>query len=151
MSAICSLCRTNSSIPEDSLVIKTLACVPIAGIPFSLLSYSALNGKLQGINPPNRAMELVEVKMKYVICDFIRDVCSLALTIACLATGIFAASYCVPLMCCFSGAVGFHISSFISNKETLDTLQRLLSVGNFFQGLAPLEGLQIEGLQNLMA
>lgn len=97
-------------IPEDSIVLKVLACVPAIGNFVSVVSYFSLKTKLLQPTTIPHTIELIRVKNDFIVADIMRNMFFVVLLVSQIALGVFSGGWLVvPVL----GAIFFTIIALV--------------------------------------
>lgn len=109
-----------SVIPENSIILKAISCVPIVGILAQLFSELSIVARIEGQNIP-RLIELIDIKNDYKIAGIIRTSVECALAIACMVFEIFEISIILPLVSC--ACIFLHVYNLTHNQAIIAQIQ----------------------------
>src|ERR1700674_5730388 len=77
------------SIRENSIVFKMASCVPFLGLIPSQICQLTLMGKIDRTRDVPRLVQLIDVKNHYKIATMTRNLLTLVLVVASIASGFF--------------------------------------------------------------
>lgn len=112
-------------IAEDSLLRKIIACIPLLGIISSVKNELSLKGAINENKDPQRIIRRIEVKNHYKIASIMRELLTLALVVAIVASGILSVGTNISIgiivtaaviTACFVGVYGYKIHQ---NKQSI--------------------------------
>jgi hypothetical protein len=114
-------------IPEDSLLRKIAACIPILGIVSSVMNELSLKESIREIEKPIRIIRRIEVKNHYKIASVVRELFTLAIAVAAVAGGVFSSSIGLGVVIAASAItalfVGIYGYKIYQNRELVNSIQ----------------------------
>ena len=132
MSSICSsvpkFFSNNCSCRDDAALPMALSLLPIIGPVIQLgkeLSLSsAISDEMINTRNVSNIIEFVKLKNKYKVCGLIRDLISMAVSIALLAAGILSPAGAFVAMIGFGIAIGIASWALSRNQHAIKALEK---------------------------
>lgn len=114
-------------IPEDSIFLKLLSCIPLFGIIPAVINECSLQKKAQQTEDPARLIKVINVKNHYKIASIARKLLTVALIITGVALGVLTGGLGIGVAIgaaiigsCFVSIYSYRIHK---NKQLIHELQ----------------------------